>query len=98
MPPKASSATKPKTTQGPTKDELSAINAYLAQKPDFDKLVKDARANTEPATRIEESDYDKALKEGVKAAIRDTRQQAETKVNMPVHPKEEEAGSSMYHH
>lgn len=71
MPPKpsASSTQKPK---GPSKQELEAINAYLTQKPDFDKLIAETKANPQPAPERKLSEYERKVKEAVKASVEKT--------------------------
>ena len=100
MPPKASSsATKSSKPQGPTREELEAINNYLAQKPDFNKLIQEANANQQPeSVKKVDTEYDKKSREAVKEVIEERRKEFDAKkakeTIMPVHPKEEEAGSS----
>ena len=102
MPSKASSAsnksTKPK---GPSKAELEAIKQYLAQKPDFDKLIRDAKSDAQEASFPQQSEttpYGTQFRAAVRESLEDKREDAEaTKpvaIIMPVQPKEEEAGSS----
>ena len=101
MPSKSSSsATKPPKSRGPTKEELEAINSYLKQKPDFDKLIQEAKANPTPSSRKkEETEYDRKTRETVNEVIQERKREAQAKqapdINMPVQPKEEEAGDSM---
>ena len=94
MPPKA---TLSKQQGGPTKQELEAINQYLAQKPDFAKLASESGADQQASTDKNQTDYDQKLQEAVKESIREHREAAEKfgKItNMPVHPKEEEVSGS----
>ena len=42
MPPKTSLKGQ---SQDPSKTELEAINYYLSQKPDFEKLIRESRSN-----------------------------------------------------
>ena len=66
MPPKKSSSTKTHAkTQGPTKQELEIINNYLAQKPDFTKLIAEAQANPPSPSQRVESEYDRTLRDAV---------------------------------
>ena len=101
MPPKASSS-KPTRPQGPTKEALQAINTYLAHKPDFENLIKEAKAKENPnQVRPEqlETEYKRKAKEAIKEILEERREEASARnrtVEMPVHPKEEEAGSSEY--
>lgn len=67
MPPKQSSNATPIKTEGPSKKELEAINAYLAQKPDFDQLLKTSPKDQTPA-KVEESAYRRKLREVIAAA------------------------------
>lgn len=67
----------PKTTgtsgkaQGPSKQELEAINKYLAQRPDFDKLLNQAPVETTAGTsKKEATEYERALKEAVAASTK----------------------------
>ncbi|EME49674.1 hypothetical protein DOTSEDRAFT_20097 [Dothistroma septosporum NZE10] len=46
MPPKTTSSSG--KAQGPSKQELEAINKYLAQRPDFDKLFNETPVETAP--------------------------------------------------
>lgn len=65
MPPKQTSSPKP------TQQQLDAINAYLAQKPDFDKLVAEAKANSIEANELPKptTDYERKLREAVKESL-----------------------------
>lgn len=100
MPPKVSSSTHSSKPPGPTKEQLEAINNYLAQKPDFDKLIAEAKANPQSPTKKTESDYERTLREAVRTTFEERRKEAETsrsqEVNMPVHPKEENTEGSEY--
>ena len=65
----------PKTTgpsgkaQGPSKRELEAINKYLAQRPDFEKLLNEAAAESTTGTsKREATEYERALKEAIAAS------------------------------
>lgn len=92
MPPKNSSSNnstiKP---SGPTKEQLKAINQYLAHKPDFDKLIAEAKANSHSSTEPYRSEYDKILRAAVKETLDERRAEATAwTANMPVNPKEEE--------
>lgn len=67
MPPKQS--TNPTTKlQGPTKKELEAINSYLAQKPDFDQLLKNPPKHQTASLKADESPYYRKLREVIGAA------------------------------
>lgn len=67
MPPKQS--TNPTTKlQGPTKKELEAINTYLAQKPDFDQLLKNSPKDRATSPKVDESPYYRKLREVIGAA------------------------------
>ena len=74
-----------------------AINAYLSQKPDFEKLVREARENPRrPPNSGVQTEYDRKVKEAVREVFEERRREAEAgkqSVDMPVHPKEEEAPS-----
>ena len=98
MPPKASSSSKTTKPQAPTKEALEAINTYLSQKPDFEKLIKEAKENPWRAPNSKTgTEYDTKIKEAVRKVLEERQKEAEAKalkVSMPVHPKEEEAGSS----
>lgn len=69
MPPKTGNA---KAT-GPSKTELDAINAYLSQKPDFESLLKEAPANSQPTTKPEETEYERRLRHAISTTV--TKQQ-----------------------
>jgi len=63
MPPKS---TAKQTFQGPTKQELEAINNYLAHKPDFEKVV----AQTPSSGPEQETDeFDRKLTQAVEESI-----------------------------
>ena len=97
MPPKPSSSKTTNKSQGPSKESLEAINNYLAQKPDFEKLIREAKENPRrsgdtPAP----TEYDRKVKQAVKEVLEERRREAEaktSKANMPVHPKEEKVPS-----
>lgn len=65
MPPKQSNNSTPKA-EGPSKKELDAINEYLAQRPDFEKLSKESSAD-QARPEVEESAYDQKLREVIAA-------------------------------
>jgi len=69
MPPKTSVSAK-----GPSKQELDAINTYLSQKPDFDKLVQEAKQNPSKQTEKQQTEYDRKLNEAVKHSLEEARQ------------------------
>ncbi|KAK5128709.1 hypothetical protein LTR85_000042 [Meristemomyces frigidus] len=82
----------PKTTvpphqesKGPSKQELDAINTYLAQKPDFNKLIDEAKQNPQTLPKKQETDYDAKLHEALRS-----------RAKMPVMPKEDEAPSGIF--
>lgn len=77
MPPKTSAASK-QTPKGPSKQELDAINAYLAEKPDFHKLVAEATKNGPVQIERTETEYDRKLNAAVKESLRESRKEAET--------------------
>ena len=98
MPPKGSSSNKQAKPQGPTKKELEAINDYLAHKPDFNALIKEAKANPQTKPKREEGKYERALREAVSEVSEERRKEVEAikkeAVNMPVLPKEDGSDSS----
>ena len=75
MPPKSSSKQK---QHGPTQQELEAINNYLSQKPDFDKLLEEAKQNPQPALPRHETDYDRQLSEAVAESLAEHRQASQS--------------------
>ena len=99
MPPKAKSLNKAQKPQGPTKEELEAINNYLRQKPDFENLIREAKANTHSPAKKVETDYDRKLREAVKQVYeqrsKDAAENKKQGINMPVLPKEDGSDSSM---
>lgn len=66
MPPKTTNPTT--KLQGPTKKELEAINTYIAQKPDFDRLLKNSPKEQTAPPKIDESPYYRKLREIIGAA------------------------------
>ncbi|KAK4550738.1 hypothetical protein LTR36_000317 [Oleoguttula mirabilis] len=70
MPPKTAVPPhlKPKR---PSKQELDAINIYLDQKPDFDKLVTEAKQDPQQPPAKQETDYNRKLDAAVKDNIMD---------------------------
>lgn len=95
MPPKSSSKQQqqPKIAR-PTKHEVEAVQRYLAQKPDFEKLIEEAKQSpkSSPAAKREETEYERKTREAVSALHKG---KANASVTMPVHPKEEETSGSM---
>ena len=77
MPPKPSPSNKTANTQRPTKQQLEAINNYLAQKPDFAKLIEEAKAKTQPPTDQRETEYDRILREAVRGTREEKRKEAQ---------------------
>lgn len=70
MPPKQSTLSSFK----PTKQELDAINKYLSQKPDFDKLIAEAKADPVKPTATEpETDYNRQISTAVKDSLAERR-------------------------
>ena len=69
MPPKT-----PVSSKGPSKQELDAINTYLYRKPDFDKLIHEAKQNPPKRLEEKETDYDRKLNEAVKQSLEEARQ------------------------
>lgn len=65
MPPKQVDSPVPKIQQAPSEKELEAINAYLTQKPDFQKLLDEDKANSQAATTATETDYSRQLKQAL---------------------------------
>lgn len=61
MPPKTAVAPH-QETKGPSKPELDAINAYLAQKPDFDKLIDEAKRKPQSQPEKQTTDYERKLR------------------------------------
>lgn len=63
MSPKQVDNPVPKIQQTPSEKELEAINAYLAQKPDFQKLLDEDQATPKAATTATETEYSRQLKQ-----------------------------------
>lgn len=78
MPPKTAVAPH-QTTKGSPKAELNAINAYIAQKPDFDKLIDEAKQNPQSVPEKQTTDYDRKLYAGVKESLDEARNARESK-------------------
>ena len=67
---------KPSTSIGPplnkpTEAELDAIRQYISQKPDFDKLVLEAKqgSNSSSTTAKSSSEYDQKIEQSVKESV-----------------------------
>lgn len=73
MPPKHSAPNNP--VSKPTKQEFDAIKKYIAQKPDFDKLIAEAKANPTKSSDLPEpaTDYDRKITEAVKESLAEHR-------------------------
>lgn len=69
MAPKQSNTTT--KAEGPSKAQLDAINKYLAEKPDFDQLLKNSQASSPP--RVEETEYERKLREAVEAYPKESK-------------------------
>lgn len=82
MPPKTAVAPHPKT-KSPSKPELDAINAYIAQKPDFDKLIDEAKQNPQSVPEKQTTDYDRKLYAGVKESLDEARNAREVTEAVP---------------
>ena len=68
---------QPKTTsssskgQSPSKQELEAIDKYLAQRPNFDKLLNEGPSETVAGIpKRQATEYERALKEAVAASTK----------------------------
>lgn len=80
MPPKKSASHKDDSkSTGPSQDQLKAIKAYLAQKPDFDQLIAEAKSNQQPTIGPALSEYERTLQAAVKETIEDRRAEAVAK-------------------
>ena len=79
MAPKNSSS-KPSKADKSDKEAADAINQYLAQKPNFDKLIKDAKESSGrsfPETR--RTDYHQKVKEAVKEVFEERQKRGKVK-------------------
>lgn len=55
---------------GPTPQELAAIQEYLAQKPDFSKLLREAKGNPElQESKFTETEWEKKARENLKEGL-----------------------------
>lgn len=94
MPPKTSSSAGAKANKS-NKEASEAISRYISQKPDFDKLVKEAKENPgRPRTETRQTEYSQKVKEAVKEVLEERRAQAEQRsktAEMPHHPKDNES-------
>lgn len=80
MPPKkAASHNDNSKSTGPTSEQVKAIKAYVAQKPDFNQLIAKAKANPQSANEPVLSEYEKTLQAAVKETIEDRRAEAVAK-------------------
>jgi hypothetical protein len=97
MPPKTSSSTTAKANKI-NKEASEAITTYVAQKPDFEKLVKEARENpNRPLTGSRQTEYSRKVKEAVKEVLEERRalaEQGSKTTEMPHHPKDNTSESS----
>jgi hypothetical protein len=79
MPPKTSTSKTSKANKS-DKEAVDAINQYLSQKPDFDKLIKDAKESSGrsfPETR--QTDYNQKVKAAVKEVFEERQKQKKAK-------------------
>ena len=97
MPPKTSSSATAKSNKS-NKEASEAINTYFSQKPDFERLIKEAKENpSRPPPGTRQTEYNQKVKEAVKEVLEERRVQAEQKnraSEMPHHPKDENPESS----
>ena len=101
MPPKSlSSKTHVITSDNsrPTPQQLEAINKYLAQKPDFDRIIAEAKATSNPQPQSSESAYEAKIRQAVRETIEERHREAHASSTqgeiMPHHPKEEHTSDS----
>ena len=81
MPPKtpASKTSKPNSSN---KQAGEAINQYLSQKPDFDKLIQEAKESSGRSfTETRQTEYNKKVKEAVKEVFEERQKQGKAKVD-----------------
>lgn len=97
MSPKTSSSTTAKSNKS-DKEASETINTYISQKPDFEKLVKEAKENPGRfSTETRQTEYSQKVKEAVKEVLEERRVQAEQRsksTEMPHDPKDNEPASS----
>ncbi len=88
MPPKSPSSSTSSNTQLPSKEQLAAIQKYLAQKPDFDKLIVEARSNLVAETKRNSTTQGTSSKEALEAtAVEEgnlSKTEKSNEINMPV--------------
>ena len=79
MPPKTSTSKTSKANKS-DKEAVDAINQYLSQKPDFDKLIKDAKESSSRSfTETRQPDYHQKVKEAVKEVFEERQKQGKAK-------------------
>ncbi|KXS96031.1 hypothetical protein AC578_2290 [Pseudocercospora eumusae] len=77
MPPKHLSDSKDNHKAAVTnKQELSAIQAYLSEKPNFEELRKSAQGTDPDSVQGRSTEYDLKLKEAVSQVIAESKGQA----------------------
>lgn len=76
MPPKTSTSKAAKASNS-NKEALDAINSYLAQKPDFEKLIKEAKESSRRSIPEQgETEYTRKVKAAVKEVLEERQKQA----------------------
>ena len=100
MPPKSSISSTSSHLQLPSTEQLAAIQNYLVQKPDFNKLIAEAKRHPTVDTRRDPTESGKASKAAFRDTLADTKHQVEAdgikQVNMPVGKKEEQTEGSKF--
>lgn len=83
-----------------TSQQLEAISKYLAQKPDFDRIIAEAKATANRHTQLSESAYETKIRQAVRETIEERREEAHASLTpediMPHHPKEEHTSDSKF--
>lgn len=80
MPPKTSGSKPNKSTINSEKEASEAINQYLAQKPDFEKLIREAKeSSSRSLTETRQTEYNKKVKAAVKEVYIERQNQKQVK-------------------
>lgn len=82
MPPK-NPPTKASKSNNSEKQAVEAINQYLSQKPDIDKLIRDAKESSSRSfTEKRQTDYNRKVKEAVKEVLEERQKQGKAKASI----------------
>lgn len=78
--PSKTSASKTGKSNNSNKEAEEAIKLYLSQKPDFDKLIKEAKESSDGSTtERKQTEYNRKVKEAAREVLEERRKQAEVK-------------------